>query len=100
MARAGLGYEDLRKINPALIMCSISLAGQSGPLSDKPGYDYIGSAYAGVSDLLGEPGGAPAHQGTSIGDTLCGMTATSAMLAALAPSRTHRRGTVYRRRAD
>src|SRR5271168_1371427 len=43
MARAGLGYDDLRGINPALIMCSISLAGQSGPLSDKPGYDYIGS---------------------------------------------------------
>jgi CoA:oxalate CoA-transferase len=83
MARAGLGYEDLRKINPELIMCSISMAGQSGPLSDKPGYDYIGSAYAGVSDLLGEPGGAPAHQGTSIGDTLCGMTATAAVLAAL-----------------
>ncbi|HXR37361.1 MAG TPA: CoA transferase [Candidatus Binataceae bacterium] len=83
MARAGLSYEDLRKINPALIMCSISMAGQSGPLSDKPGYDYIGSAYAGVSDLLGEPGGAPAHQGTSIGDTLCGMTATAAVLAAL-----------------
>ncbi len=83
MARAGLGYEDLRRINPALIMCSISLAGQNGPLSGKPGYDYIGSAYAGVSDLLGEPGQAPAHQGTSIGDSLCGMTATSAILAAL-----------------
>jgi CoA:oxalate CoA-transferase len=83
MAKAGLGYEDLRKINRALIMCSISLAGQSGPLSDKPGYDYIGSAYAGVSDLLGEPGRAPVHQGTSIGDTLCGMTAASAVLAAL-----------------
>jgi CoA:oxalate CoA-transferase len=83
MNRAGLGYEDLRRINPALIMCSISLAGQSGPLADKPGYDYIGSAYAGVSDLLGEPGRPPAHQGTSIGDTLCGMTATSAILAAL-----------------
>ncbi len=83
MARAGLGYEDLRQINPTLIMCSISLAGQSGPLSDKPGYDYIGAAYAGVSDLLGEPGRPPAHQGTSIGDTLCGMTAAAAVLAAL-----------------
>jgi CoA:oxalate CoA-transferase len=83
MARAGLGWEDLHKLNPRLIMCSISLAGQSGPLSDKPGYDYIGSAYAGVSDLLGEPGRPPAHQGTSIGDTLCGMTAAAAVLAAL-----------------
>ncbi|HKD70362.1 MAG TPA: CoA transferase [Candidatus Binataceae bacterium] len=83
IARAGLGYEDLRKIHPGLIMCSISVAGQSGPLSGKPGYDYIGSAYAGVSDLVGEPGQPPAHQGTSIGDTLCGMTATAAILAAL-----------------
>jgi len=83
MARAGLGYEDLRKLNPGLIMCSISLAGQSGPLSSKPGYDYIASAYAGISDLIGEPNGPPAHQGTSIGDTLCGMIAASAVLAAL-----------------
>ncbi len=83
MARNGLAYDDLRKLHPALIMCSISLAGQSGPLSGKPGYDYIGSAYAGVSDLIGEPGQPPAHQGTSIGDTLCGMTAAAAILAAL-----------------
>jgi crotonobetainyl-CoA:carnitine CoA-transferase CaiB-like acyl-CoA transferase len=83
LARSGLGYEELRKINPALIMCSISMAGQSGPLSDKPGYDYIGAAYSGVSDLIGDPGHAPAHPGTSIGDTLCGMTAATAILAAL-----------------
>jgi CoA:oxalate CoA-transferase len=83
MTRAGMGYEELRKIHPALIMCSISLAGQSGPLSGKPGFDYIGSAYAGISDLLGEPGRPPAHQGTSIGDSLCGMTAATAVLAAL-----------------
>jgi CoA:oxalate CoA-transferase len=83
IARAGLGYGDLRKLHPGLIMCSISLAGQSGPLSGKPGFDYIGSAYAGISDLLGEPGRAPVHQGTSIGDSLCGMTATAAVLAAL-----------------
>jgi CoA:oxalate CoA-transferase len=83
MARAGLGYEDLRRLNPELVMCSISLAGQSGPLSGKPGYDYVGSAYAGISGLIGEPDGPPAHQGTSIGDSLCGMTAASAVLAAL-----------------
>jgi crotonobetainyl-CoA:carnitine CoA-transferase CaiB-like acyl-CoA transferase len=61
MARAGLGYGDLSRIHPALIMCSISLAGAQ--LSGKPGYDYIGSACAGVSDLLGKPGRPPAHQG-------------------------------------
>jgi CoA:oxalate CoA-transferase len=83
MARAGLGYDDLRRIHPSLIMCSISLAGQNGPLSGKPGFDYIGSAYAGISDLLGEPGRPPTHQGTSIGDSLCGMTAAAAVMAAL-----------------
>src|SRR5262249_54742535 len=44
MARAGLGYEQLSAIHPQLIMCSISLAGQNGPLSQKPGFDYVGAA--------------------------------------------------------
>jgi len=51
MARAGLGYEELSRINPRLIMCSISLAGQTGPLSNKPGFDYMGAAYA-AADLV------------------------------------------------
>src|SRR5262250_2772496 len=45
MARAGLSYERLREENPGLIMCSISMAGQSGPLSGLPGYDYMAAAY-------------------------------------------------------
>ena len=45
MARAGLGYDELSAIHPPLIMCSISLAGQTGPLSRKPGFDYMGAAY-------------------------------------------------------
>ena len=57
MARAGLGYEDLKKINPKIIMCSISFAGQTGPLSDKPGYDYIAQALAGITGVIGEPDG-------------------------------------------
>ena len=61
MARAGLAYEELSHINPRLIMCSISLAGQSGPLSQQPGYDYIAAAYAGVTDQIGEPDGDPAQ---------------------------------------
>src|SRR5215469_13653351 len=44
LARMGLGYADLKAVNPGLVMCSISLAGQSGPLSVKPGYDYTGAA--------------------------------------------------------
>ena len=49
MARAGLGYEDLKAIHPRLVMCSISLAGQTGPLSQKPGFDYTAAAYAAIT---------------------------------------------------
>jgi CoA:oxalate CoA-transferase len=61
MARTGLGYDKLSRLNPKLIMCSISLAGQSGPLSDKPGFDYMGAAYAGITAGIGEPDRGPAQ---------------------------------------
>src|SRR5271163_3008950 len=54
--RLGFSYEDVQKVNPKIIMASISMAGQTGPLSYKAGYDYIGQAYAGVMDGIGEAG--------------------------------------------
>jgi crotonobetainyl-CoA:carnitine CoA-transferase CaiB-like acyl-CoA transferase len=75
MARAGLGYDELSRINPPLIMCSISLAGQSGPLSHKPGYDYMGAAYAGITASIGEPDRAPTQFPMGIGDSATGVTA-------------------------
>ena len=75
MARAGLAYADLKEINPGLIMCSISMAGQDGPLSNKPGYDYIAQAYAGITDLIGEPDGDPALITMAIGDSATGLAA-------------------------
>jgi len=83
MARAGLSYEELRQINPRLIMCSISLAGQQGPLSHKPGYDYIAQAYAGITDQIGEPNGDPALITMAIGDTATGISAAMAVGFAL-----------------
>ncbi|RZL95442.1 MAG: CoA transferase [Variovorax sp.] len=83
MTRAGLGYEELKQINPRLVMCSISLAGQSGPLSQKPGYDYIAQAYAGITDLVGDPQGDPALITMSIGDTSTGLAAAMAVGFAL-----------------
>jgi CoA:oxalate CoA-transferase len=83
MARNGLGYDDLKTINPALVMCSISLAGQSGPLAGKPGYDYIGSAYAGVTGLIGEPDRGPAQLTIAIGDVSTGVAAAMAVGVAL-----------------
>jgi CoA:oxalate CoA-transferase len=83
MARAGLGYEALNAINPRLIMCSISLAGQSGALSQKPGFDYTGAAYSGITSLIGEPDRGPAQFATAIGDCATGMTAAMAVGFAL-----------------
>jgi CoA:oxalate CoA-transferase len=83
MARAGLSYEELRKINPRLIMCSISVAGQSGPLSGQPGYDYIAAAYAGITGVIGEPDGAPAQLTVAIGDISTGVAAAMAVGFAL-----------------
>ena len=83
LARAGLGYEDLRAVNPRLVMCSISLAGQTGPLSQKPGFDYMGAAYAGITAAVGEPDRGPAQFATAIGDSATGVTAAMAVAFAL-----------------
>jgi len=83
MARAGLGYDELSAIHPGLIMCSISLAGQSGPLSGKPGFDYIGAAYAGVTSLIGEADRGPAQFATAVGDHATGVTAAMSIGFAL-----------------
>jgi CoA:oxalate CoA-transferase len=81
--RLGFSYEDVKKVNPKVIMCSISMAGQSGPLSDKAGYDLIGQAYAGITDGIGEPDRAPAVIGMAIGDVSTGVAAAMAVCAAL-----------------
>jgi CoA:oxalate CoA-transferase len=83
MTRAGLGYDELKAIHPGLIMCSISLAGQTGPLSQKPGFDYTGAAYAGITVLVGEPDRGPAQLPTAIGDSATGVTAAMAIGFAL-----------------
>jgi CoA:oxalate CoA-transferase len=75
MARAGFGYEELSRINPKLVMCSISLAGQVGPLSRKPGFDYMGAAYAGITNAVGERDRGPAQLPMAIGDSATGVTA-------------------------
>jgi CoA:oxalate CoA-transferase len=83
MARAGLSYEELKKINPKLIMCSISMAGQDGSLSQRPGYDYIAQAYAGITDLIGESDGDPALITMAIGDSATGLSAAMGIAFAL-----------------
>jgi CoA:oxalate CoA-transferase len=83
MARAKLGYDTLSRINPRLVMCSISLAGQSGPLSAKPGFDYIAAAYAGITAAIGERDRGPAQLPMAISDYATGVTAAMAVGFAL-----------------
>lgn len=83
MKRMGLDYDALKAINPRIIMCSISLAGQTGPLSDKPGFDYMGAAYAGVTGLAGETDRGPAQFVTAIGDASTGVMAAMSIGFAL-----------------
>jgi crotonobetainyl-CoA:carnitine CoA-transferase CaiB-like acyl-CoA transferase len=83
MARLGLGYDAVSAINPAIVMCSISAFGQTGPLAEEPGYDYLGAAYAGVVSMCGEPDGAPYFPMIALGDVSTGVHAMGAICAAL-----------------
>lgn len=83
ITKMGFGYETLREFNPKIVMCSISMAGQSGPLAAKPGYDYMGQAYAGVTDQLGEPERTPIMPPMAIGDVSTGVAAAMAVGFAL-----------------
>lgn len=83
IARLGLGYPRVAELNPRMIMCSISGFGQSGPLSSKPGYDFIAASYAGVLDLIGYPDGRPVFPQMAIGDATTGVHALAAINAAL-----------------
>jgi len=83
IARLGLGYETVSKLNPRIVMCSISAFGQTGPLAQEPGYDYLGAAYAGVVSMCGEPGGPPYVPMIALGDVSTGAHAMGAICAAL-----------------
>jgi len=83
IASMGFGYEALRQINPKIVMCSISATGQTGPLSNRPGYDFIGAAFAGVTDLLGEADRPPIVPTMAIGDVSTGVAAAMAVGYAL-----------------
>jgi crotonobetainyl-CoA:carnitine CoA-transferase CaiB-like acyl-CoA transferase len=70
MEKWGLGYEDLAKINPRLVMIRVSGYGQSGPYSRNAGYGAIGEAMGGLRYVVGDPSTPPSRMGISIGDTL------------------------------
>lgn len=81
--RYGLDYDELKKINPRLIYCSISGYGRNSPLADRAGYDSVIQAEGGLMAVTGELGGSPVKVGVSIADILSGMNATQSILAAV-----------------
>ncbi|POR04784.1 carnitine dehydratase [Alkalispirochaeta sphaeroplastigenens] len=83
MEKLGLGYEELKKINPGLIYAAASGYGHSGPESKKPAYDILAQAEGGLMGITGWPGGAPVRVGCSIGDITAGLFASIGILAAL-----------------
>jgi len=83
IGRLGLDYETVKSINPKIVMCSISAFGQTGPLANEPGFDFLGASYAGIVSMGGEPGGAPYVIMTALGDVSTGAHAMGAICAAL-----------------
>ena len=82
MEKLGIGYEDLKKINPGLVYGCVSGFGHYGPYSQRPGYDIISQAMGGLMSTTGWPGGEPTRTGTAIGDVLAGLNMTIGVLAA------------------
>jgi crotonobetainyl-CoA:carnitine CoA-transferase CaiB-like acyl-CoA transferase len=83
LARFGLGHDRLRQANPALVSCSISGFGHTGPDCDRPGYDLIIQGECGLMDITGDPDGLPTKVGTSMADLVTGQFASQAIMAAL-----------------
>ena len=88
LARYGLGYDDLAKINPRLIYCSVTGFGQTGPYREHPGYDFMIQGMGGMMSVTGEPdevpGGGPQRAGVPVADIITGMYASIAICAAIA----------------
>ncbi len=79
--RYGLGYDDLRKLNPKLIYCSISGFGRTGPNKHRAGYDFLIQAEGGLMSLTGDA--VPMKAGVGVADVACGLYATIGILAAV-----------------
>lgn len=88
LAKYGLDYASLEKINPRLIYCSLTGFGQSGPDAARAGYDFMVQGMGGIMSMTGEPDGMPMKTGVAVADIMAGMYATTAILAAV-HARTH-----------
>jgi len=83
LSKYSLDYPSLKDLNPGLIYCSITGFGQNGPLAHRAGYDFLIQGMGGIMSLTGTADGQPMKTGVGIADVMCGMYASSAILAAL-----------------
>jgi formyl-CoA transferase len=83
LVKYGLDHATLCAAHPALVYCSISGYGQTGPNRSQPGYDLMAQGYGGIMSITGDPEGMPTKVGVGIADVMCGMYATIGILAAL-----------------
>lgn len=82
MRKLGLDYEDLKKVNPAIVYGAVSGFGHYGPYSQRAGYDIIGQAMSGLMSTTGWPDSPPTRTGTAIADVAGGMSCAIGILAA------------------
>ena len=85
--KIGITYDDLKHLNPAIVCCSLTGFGMTGPRSKEPGYDYVLQGLAGWMDLTGEPDGPPTKSGLSLVDYSGGFVAAISLLAGLHAAR-------------
>ncbi len=83
MEKLGLGYDELKKVNPRLIYGCISGFGSTGPYKHRAGYDTMSQAWAGIMSITGWPHDDPVRCGASFGDVMGGLNLTIGILAAL-----------------
>ena len=84
MEKFGLGYEELKRINPGLIYCCISGFGRTGPYADKGGFDLIAQGMSGLMSMTGEEGRPPIKAGSPVADINAGILAALGIAAAYA----------------
>ena len=84
MEKFGLGYEQLKQMNPGLIYCSISGFGRTGPYADKGGFDLIAQGMSGLMSVTGEEGRPPIKAGSPVADINAGILAALGIAAAYA----------------
>ena len=85
--KIGITYDDLKHLNPAIVCCSLSGFGMTGPRVKEPGYDYILQGLAGWMDVTGDPDGPPTKSGLSLVDYSGGLVAAISLLAGIHAAR-------------